>query len=143
MSVQLRARRLTRVCQGAAAVVLLVFGLLALLLPRGSSGGVRFGVVDQVLFFGVGLGLALGLLALTRPRVRADATGIWVRNVLAERYFAWAVVATIRLPVGASWAQLELHDDQSVALLAVQANDTDASGAVEQLRSLQQQARTT
>jgi hypothetical protein len=37
------------------------------------------------------------------------------------------VVVGVHLPEGASWAQLELHDDETVALLALQANDGDAT----------------
>ena len=121
--IDLRPHRLLIVCRSAAATVVVVFAVLALLLPRGTAGGKHFGPVDQVLFFGTGLLLALGVLALSRPRVRADGAGLWVRNVLRERFFPWQVVLAVHLPDGASWAQLELHDDQTVALLAIQAND--------------------
>jgi hypothetical protein len=47
--------------------------------------------------------------------------------VLGERYFPWGVVVGVHLPEGASWAQLELHDDETVALLALQTNDGDAT----------------
>lgn len=123
MSDDIQARRLTLVCRWTAAGVLLVFGTIAGLLPAGSADGLRFGLVDQLLFFGLGVALALALLALTRPRIRADQTGIWVRNVFAERFFPWPVVAAVHLPSGAPWAQLELQDDQTVGLLAIQAGD--------------------
>jgi hypothetical protein len=127
MTVDVRPTRLTRVCRGVSLLVVLTFGVLALLLPQGASGDQRFGLGDQIAFFGMGLLLAVGVLAFTRFRVRADTTGIWVRNVLGERYFPWAVVVGIDLPPGASWAQLELHDDEVVALLALQANDGDTT----------------
>ena len=123
MTIELRAQRLVRVCRAAAGLVIIVFAVLAAVLPQGSAGGRQFGPVDQVLFFLTGLLLAVGVLALTRPRVRADETGLWVRNVLGERFFPWPVVLGVHLPDGASWAQLELHDDQTVALLALQSND--------------------
>jgi hypothetical protein len=127
MSLDVRPTRLTRVCRGVSALVVVTFGVLALLLPQGASGDQRFGLGDQIAFFGMGLLIAVAVLAFTRFRVRADATGIWVRNVLGERYFPWAVVVSIDLPAGASWAQLELHDDEVVALLALQANDGDTT----------------
>ena len=136
--IEVRPRRLARVCWAATALVLLVFTGLALVLPE---GGQQVSVGDQVSFFLVGVLLAVGLVAFTRFRVRADATGIWVRNVLGERYFPWQVCVAVHLPEGASWAQLELHDDETVALLALQANDGDATiDSVLALRQLLQTA---
>ncbi|MCW2585675.1 MAG: hypothetical protein JWN55_1191 [Frankiales bacterium] len=137
MSLVVRPRRLTRVCWGVALVVVLVFGVLAVVLPRGATGGVQFGLADQISFFGIGLLVAGAVLAFVRVRVRADERGIWVRNVLGERFFPWSLVVAVDLPDGASWAQLELHDDETVALLAVQSNDGDtAVDAVLSLRKL-------
>ena len=125
MSVELRPRRLVLVCRVVAAVVVVVFGVLAVLLPRGSSEGQQFGAADQLAFFAIGLLLAAAVLLLTRARVQADEWGIRVRNVLGERAFPWPVVVGIDLADGAPWAQLELHDDETVALLALQAADGD------------------
>ncbi|MCW2599610.1 MAG: hypothetical protein JWM02_1439 [Frankiales bacterium] len=137
MSVEVRPRRLTVVCRVVAALVLLAFGVLAVLLPQGSTGGQTFGLADQIAFFGIGLLLAVAVFAFTRVRVRADEKGIWVRNVVGDRFFPWGVVVSVDLPDGAPWAQLELHDDETVALLAIQSNDGDlAVDAVLALRKL-------
>lgn len=139
MSIEVAPRKLTRVCRAAAVLVVVVFGVLALLLPRGSGDGQQFKVADQVSFFVLGLLLAMGVLLFTRFRVRADERGVWVRNALGERFFPWAVVARVDLPDGASWAQLELHDDDTVALLALQTGDGDTTvDAVLALRQLLQ-----
>jgi hypothetical protein len=136
--IELRPRRLVIVCRAAAIGVVLVFGVLSAVLPKGSVAGRQFGPIDQVLFFFTGLLLAVAVLALTRPRVRADSQGVRVRNVLGERFFPWGVVVGVHLPDGASWAQLELHDDQVVALLAIQANDGElAQRGVAQLQAQQ------
>ncbi len=141
MTVECSPRKLTLVCQVVAAVVIVTFAVLALLLPQGSSDGQVFGLGDQISFFAIGFLLAVGVLAFTRARVRADDRGIWVRNVLGERYFPWAVVSAIDLREGAPWAQLELQDDDTVALLAVQANDGDSAvETVLALRALLTQA---
>jgi hypothetical protein len=135
-------RRLRRICHVLAVVVLAVFGVLAVLLPRGTAGGQSFGPADQVSFFGIGLLLAVGVLVFTRFRVRADERGVWVRNALGERYFPWAVVVAVDLPDGATWAQLELHDDETVALLALQTSDGDvAIDALIVLRRLLRESR--
>ena len=122
--IEIHPRRLTRVSWAATGLVLVSFGVLALLLPR---GGEDVAVADQVSFFAFGVLLAAGVVAFTRFRIRADHSGIWVRNVLGERFFPWGVVVAVDLPEGASWAQLELHDDETVALLALQANDGDVT----------------
>ena len=138
MSIEVRPRRLSRVCWATTGLVVVAFSVLALLLPRGGGG---VGVGDQVSFFLFGLLLAAGVVAFTRFRVRADETGIWVRNVLGERFFPWGVVVAVHLPEGASWAQLELHDDETVALLALQTNDGDRTiDSVLALRKLMQTA---
>jgi hypothetical protein len=143
VSVELRPRRLRRVCRWTALGVLVSFGVLAALLPAQASGR-QLSVGDRLSFFAFGFLLAVGVLAFTRPRVQADAEGIRVRNVLSERYFPWGVVTGVQLPDSAPWAQLELHDDQSVGLLAIQANDGDlARAAVDDLNELHRRASAT
>ncbi len=142
MTIEVAPRKLTAVCRGVAALVVLVFGALAVVLPQGGAGGQTFGLADQIAFFGIGAVLAGAVLAFTRARVRADDQGLWVRNVLGDRFFPWSVVVRVDLPEGASWAQLELQDDETVALLAVQSNDGDlAVDTVLALRKLLQTAR--
>lgn len=139
MSEQLvvRPRRLRTVCLVSAALVVLVFGVFALLLPAGESGSATFGPGDQIAFFVLGLLVAAVPLVFTRVRVTADERGLRVRNGLGERFFPWAVVVGVHLPEGAPWAQLVLQDDETVALLAVQANDGEhAVEAVLGLRRL-------
>ena len=142
ITVDVAPRRLTLVCRVVAFVVVAAFGVLALFLPEGASSGRPIGLADQLAFFLIGALVAAGVLAFTRARVRADLTGIWVRNVLGERYFPWALVVTVALPDGAPWAQLELQDDETVALLAIQSNDGDtAVDVVLALRKLMQTAQ--
>jgi hypothetical protein len=144
MRLEVVPRRLTRVCRAAAGLVVVVFGALAVLLPRGPADDQKFGVADQIAFFGIGLLLAAAVLAFTRARVRADERGVWVRNVLGDRFFPWGLVVAVDLRAGAPWAQLELHDDETVALLALQANDGDPTvDAVLALRKLLQTAQDT
>jgi hypothetical protein len=137
-----RPRTLRLVCLGVAALVVVVFGVVAVLLPKGSAESPSFAVADQVAFFAIGLLVAAVPLAFTRVRVAADRRGVWVRNGLGERFLPWAVVVGVDLPEGAPWARLELHDDETVALLAVQANDGErAVDAVLALRRAMQEGR--
>ena len=119
-----RPRKLLWVCRAAALGLVVVFGVVAVLLPsRQGEGDAAFGVGDQIAFFCIGLLLAWAALQFTRVRVVADESGIRVRNYVGEKALPWQVVAAVRMDDGAPWASLDLHDDDTVALLAVQAND--------------------
>ena len=137
-----RPRRLVLVGRAAALLVVVVFGVLALLLPRGEVDGVAFGAADQTAFFLLGCLIAAVPLGFTRVRVSADDRGVWVRNGLGEKFLPWAVVVSVEMPEGAPWAHLELQDDETVALLAVQSNDGErAVEAVLGLRRALRRAR--
>ena len=142
MIVEHRPRKLRRISLALAVLLVVAFGVIAVLLPRGQELSQRVQLGDQLAFFGIGVLMALGVVTLTRFRVRADGTGIWVRNVLGERYFPWGVVVGIDIPSGSTWAQLELHDDEVVGLLAVQVSDGDeAVDVVLALRRLLKESR--
>ena len=137
-----RPRRLLVVCRTAGAVVLVVFAVVAYQLPRGSAGGEQFGVADQIAFFLIGVLLSSLVLRFTRVRVVADTSGVTVRNYVGEKFVPWQVVASVRLDDGSPWASLDLHDDDTIALLAVQANDgARAVDAVVGLRALLARSR--
>jgi hypothetical protein len=139
---ELRPRRLVVVCRLAGAVLLAVFGVVAYLLPRGEASGEQFGLADQVAFFGIGVLLSAVVLQFTRVRVVADAAGVRVRNYVGEKFVPWQVVAGVRMDDGSPWASLDLHDDDTIALLAVQANDgARAVDAVVALRELHRRSR--
>jgi hypothetical protein len=133
----LRPRRLLVVCRLAGAALLVVFAVVAYLLPRGTAGGEQFGIADQIAFFLIGVFLAAAVLQFTRVRVVADERGVLVRNYVGEKFVPWQVVAGVRLDDGSPWASLDLQDDDTIALLAVQANDgARAVDAVVALRAL-------
>ena len=60
-----------------------LFVVIAALL-RTADTGVYFRLADQVAMVLLGLFIAGGVLLLARPRVRADAAGIEVRNVVRD-----------------------------------------------------------
>jgi hypothetical protein len=128
---------LTRVCWGVAALVLAVFVAVAVLLGGGPEGDAQFRLPDQIAMVLLGSLVACGVLAFTRARVVADETGVRIRNVLGEKLIPWQVIREVRLDDGASWASLDLQDDDTVALLGIQSNDGDrAVDAVLGLRAL-------
>lgn len=128
--------RLVRVCRVMAALLVVVFTVVAVSLRKGGGADV-FGLADQVAMVLMGVLAAAAVLSLTRARVEADVAGIRYRNVLGERALPWQVVREVRLDEGSPWARLDLQDDDTVALLAVQANDKErAVRAVLALRAL-------
>ena len=140
--VQSRPIVLTRVCWGVAVLVVIVFSLVAVALGRGPEGAAQFRLADQVAMVLLGVVLACAVLAFTRARVIGDAEGVRVRNVLGDKLFPWPVIREVRFDEGASWASLDLQDDDTVALLGIQSNDGDrAVDAVLGLRALLAQSR--
>lgn len=135
-----RPRRIRLFAVAAAVLLVVAFVVVALLLKQGDTG-VIFHTSDQVAMVGIGLFLGAGALWPTWPRVRADRTGIEVRNMLGSRRFAWAEVRGVSFPDGARWARLELPADEYVPMLAVQSLDGDrAVAAMRELRRLYREA---
>jgi hypothetical protein len=137
-TVRVRPRRVRVVCGISAAVILVVFVAAATTL-RGSTGDGfgQFRTGDQLAMIGLGVLIALGMLAFARPRVEADARGVRVRNVVGGYDLPWAVVRAIRFDRHAYYATLELHDDETVSVQALQAADKEhAVAGVRALRVL-------
>jgi hypothetical protein len=137
--------RLTRVCWASAVVIAVGSVALALALEGASAGsaasgnagagsaaagiggassyGVAFTPVTRAMVALFGLGCAGLLLLLTRPRLVADADGLRVRNVGRWRWLPWGVVQGVRLDDASPWMAVDLADDETVPVLAVQAAD--------------------
>jgi hypothetical protein len=120
--VVVRPRRTSILAGIGAVIMVVVFTVIAVVL-RNSPTGVYFRLADQVAMVLMGLLLAGGLLLLARPRVRADAEGIEVRNFGTARRLPWELVVRVAFPDGASWARLDLPDDEYLPVIALQAVD--------------------
>jgi hypothetical protein len=135
-TVEVRPRKVRRVAIPAAVVLVVTFAVAGVLL-RNTSTGVYFRTSDQVAMGLLGVLLAAGALLLTRPRLRADADGIEVRNVVTSHRYAWSAVESVSFPDGAAFARLELPEDEYVPVLAIQATDGDhAVASMRELRDL-------
>lgn len=133
---QVRPRRVFRVSIISAVVLIVVFSVVGALL-RETPTGVYFRVADQVAMVLLGVLLAAGALLFARPRLRADPEGVEVRNLLGTQRLPWALVQSVSFPDGASWARLELPDDEYVAVMAIQAADREhAVTALRRLREI-------
>ncbi|MGH3915120.1 MAG: PH domain-containing protein [Pseudonocardiaceae bacterium] len=131
--VDVRPRKARRVAVASAVLLIVVFTVIAVLLRR-TPTGVYFRISDQVAMVVLGLLLAGAVLLFARPRVRAGAEGVEVRNLLGTRTLPWELVLRVSFPDGAPWARLELPDDEYIAVMAIQA--ADGRRAVEAIRAL-------
>ncbi len=128
-----RPRKARRVAVAAAVVLVAVFTVVATLL-RQTPTGVYFQLSDQIAMVLIGLLLAGAALLFTRPRVRAGADGVEVRNLAGSQMLPWELVLRVSFPDGAPWARLELPDDEYIAVMAIQA--ADGRQAVQAIRAL-------
>ncbi|NES13521.1 PH domain-containing protein [Micromonospora sp. PPF5-17] len=138
--VTVRPRRIRLVCWVSAAALLVVFSAGATSLTGATGDGYgTFQRGDQLAMVGLGVFGALAILLFTRPRVVADARGVRVRNVIGSYELPWEVIRGVRFDRGAPWASLELHDDDLLPMVALQAADKEhAVEAVRALRRLHQ-----
>lgn len=135
-----RPRKVRFVSAGFAVVFIAVFTLVAVLL-KNTPTGVFFQTSDQIAMIGIGVLLAVGALWFTWPKVSADASGVLVRNMLGAKFVPWTEVIAVTFPDGASYARLELPDDEYLVLMAVQSIDGDrAVTAIRELRKLHKAA---
>jgi hypothetical protein len=135
---RVRPRRIRIMVWIAAPVIVVLFTLIAFSL-RGSFNetGAAFQTPDQVAMIVLGILVAAGSLLLARPSLSADDSGVRVRNLFGTVELPWAVVRGVRFNRGAPWVTLDLHDDDLVSVLAIQAADKEhAVRAVRALRDL-------
>ena len=139
--VVVRPRKVLIASWTGAVVTVALFVTIAVVL-RAVQTGVYFRFADQVALVLLGLFIAGGLLLFARPRVRADAEGIEVRNVFVTRRLPWSLVLRVAFPDVASWARLDLPDDEYLPVLAIQAVDGQrAVDAITRVRALHAKAR--
>ncbi|HWE87933.1 MAG TPA: PH domain-containing protein [Pseudonocardiaceae bacterium] len=132
----IRPHRVRQIAIPIAAVLVVIFAVVAVLL-RNSYTGVNFTLGDQVAVALIGPLLAAGVLLAIRPKVRADAEGVEVRNVFFGQRVPWELIRGVRFPDGAPWARLELPEYEYVPLVAIQAFDGErAVHAIRELRAL-------
>jgi hypothetical protein len=134
-AVTYRPRRIRWVAGILATVIVVAFTALSFGLHGATGMGMgQYARGDQAAMIGLGVLIGAGLLAFTRPRVRADADGIAVRNVVGNVELPWSVVRSVRFDRNSPWATLELYDDETVSIHALQAADKEY--AVEGVRAL-------
>ncbi len=132
-----RSRRSSLYAIAVAAFLVVVFTVLGSLL-RVADTGVHFRVWDQISIALIGVLMGCAALLFTRPRLRVGPAGVTVRNLFSDKFIPWDLVQRIAFPEGASWARIDLPDDEYVPVLAVQINDRGRSvESVKRFRALQ------
>ena len=135
-----RPHKVRQVVIPVAALLVVIFVVLAVTL-NGASTGVHLGISDKVSLAVVGVILAGAVLLPARSRVRADADGVEVRNLLFGRVVPWRDIRGVAFPDGAPWARLELPQDEYVPVVAIQAMDGErAVTAIRELRAWYREA---
>lgn len=80
--------------------------------------------IDKFAFPGVGVIISiLAWLAFTRPRMRANADGVEIRNIVGTRFYPWQVIYGLSFPEGSRLARIELPDFEYVPVWAMQSAD--------------------
>jgi hypothetical protein len=136
-TVDARPVKSARIAIAIAAVVLAVFLVIAVILPR-TADGVNFTGIDQFGMAGVGVLIALGILCFTRPRTHADDAGVDTRGFAGGyRHIDWDLILAVEVPPMVRFARLVLPGDELIPLYAVQRGDAERSVAVmDALRAL-------
>jgi hypothetical protein len=140
-----RPRKIRLLVFAFAPVIVVVFTLISISLHGTiNDHGAVFETADHWAMIILGVVVALISLIFARPSVRADAETIRVQNMLGSYELPWSIVRAVRFNRGSSWVTLDLHDDDVVAVLAVQATDKEyAVDVVRRLRALHAAAQGT
>jgi hypothetical protein len=105
---------------------LVVFGVIAVVMPSQVDG--RWGLGDRLMFFG--LGVAVALIAWRYASIRAvpSRAGLVVRNLVLTRTLDWPEIVGIPFGGGEPWVTLDLEDGDSVAVMALPKADGPVAG---------------
>jgi PH (Pleckstrin Homology) domain-containing protein len=119
-----RPRRGRQVAYGFAALTLVLFAVIAVLLPGPDEGGTwRTG--DKIFFGAVGVAIALLLWRFASIRAVPTREGLTVRNLFTTRRLSWQEVLDVRFAGGDPWVTLGLSDTDTLAVMAIQKADAE------------------
>jgi hypothetical protein len=132
-----RPRRVRVIGAVCAAAVLILFTGIGTALATGGEQGAVFQKGDQYAMIGLGVLFAAGVMLIAKPKVSANAAGIQVKNIIGGYELPWDVVRAVRFDRGQPWMYLDLENDDTVSVLAIQAVDKQhALEAVRTVRAL-------
>lgn len=132
-----RPVRSSRIAYACAAIVLITFVTVAVVM-KSESAGAHFGDKDQIGTAVIGVILAGLCLMPTRPRMVADAESVRLRSFLGGwRTIPWDLVVRVDFPSKLRFARLVLPGEEALAIYAIQRLDREhAVAAMRGLRAL-------
>ena len=111
-----RPRRGRAMALTMAGAALVVFGLVAVLVPHWGPG-------DRLMMFGFGAAMAAYLWRYAAITAVARPEGLYVRNLFLARTVPWDEILGVRFPEGDAWAHLDLAEGDTLAVMAIQRAD--------------------
>lgn len=119
-----RPRRGRRVAIGCAVLSVVVFTVVALVLPGPAEAG-NWKVGDRVFFIAIGVALAVGLWRFAALRAVPTRESLMVRNLLFSRTVEWSSILDLNFSGGDPWVTLDLDDGDTLAVMAIQRADAE------------------
>jgi hypothetical protein len=117
-----RPRRGRAVSTGFAVASVVLFGVIALVLPGPEQGG-PWRPGDRIFFLGVGVMIAALLWRYATIRAVPTRDGLTVRNLFMTRTVPWRSIVDLRFAGGDPWVSVELEDTDTLAVMAIQKAD--------------------
>jgi hypothetical protein len=116
-----RPRRGRQFAWGFAGAQMLVFVVLAIVLPVTGFGG--WGISDSVMLVILGLLVAWVLHRFAALRATPSSSALVVRNILVTTTVPWSDVVGVRFSGGDPWLYLDLTSGDDLAVMAIQKSD--------------------
>lgn len=117
-----RPRRGRRVASIGAGVAVVLFGVVAILMPGPGEGG-DWQPIDRIAMWGLGWAIAALLIRYARIGAWPRESGLFVRNLILGRAIPWSEIEDVRFGGGEPWVSLDLVDGETVAVMAIQRAD--------------------
>jgi MFS family permease len=118
-----RPRRGRIVATAVAVAALVIFGIGALAVPKGSPQSGGWQPLDRLSLFAVGVLVAALMWRYATIRAIPSRDGLVVRNLFTTRRLLWTQVLQVQFGRGAPWVTLDLDDTDTVAVMAIQQSD--------------------
>lgn len=108
-----------------AAIALVLFGAIAVLLPGPARGG-QWGTLDKAMIFALGVAIALLMIRYARIAAWPYEDGLRVRNLILTQDVPWRDIEEVRFGGGEPWVTLDLAEGESLPVMAIQRADGPA-----------------